>query len=620
MTNPIAVQYTIKPLKPEAHLYKVGCVIDMPDPSGQLVYMPAWIPGSYMIRDFAKNIVRIRAYDNKGPVRLEKLDKQTWRCAPCSGPLTLEYEVYAWDLSVRTAHLDITHGYYNGSSVFLAAKGREQQPCSIDIQPPDGERYRDWRVATTLPRISAERYGFGLYQANDYDELIDHPVEMADFTLATFEAGGIPHDIALTGKHRADTARLCNDLQKICQTHIDMFGELPVTERYLFLIMVVGSGYGGLEHRASCSLLCSRNDLPLANQADATDEYIAFLGLCSHEYFHTWNIKQIKPAVFMPYDLQQESYTRQLWAFEGITSYYDDLGLVRSGLITPERYLELLAQTATRVWRGTGRLKQSAAESSFDAWTKFYKQDENAPNAIVSYYTKGAMLALALDMLIRRHTGHQQSLDDLMRHLWQHYGKPGVGVPEGQIEKIASEIAGTDLSGFFSKHLYGTEDIPMAGLLAEMGVSFTLRPAENMDDKGGKPARTRQPVANMGTRFVNNSSGAQIGFVFDDSPAQAAGLSAGDIIIAIDHLKIDKAGVDKLIASYPAGSVITVHAFRRDELMEFTVTLQIIEDNTCVVTLDDKADAEQIKQRQAWLGNAGQQNNDEPQAKIKIVS
>lgn len=619
MSPSFPVSYTIQPSKPEAHLFRVSCCIEEPSPSGQVVYMPAWIPGSYMIRDFAKNIVQISARDDKGGVQLQKLDKQTWQCAPCSGPLILDYEVYAWDLSVRTAHLDTTHAYYNGSSVFLAVKGMEQLASRIDIKHPDGEQYSPWRVATTLPRVDAELYGFGQYQAGNYEELIDHPVEMADFSVATFEAGGIPHDIVITGRHRADMDRLCRDLQKICQTHIDMFGELPPMERYMFLTMVVGNGYGGLEHRSSTSLLCSRNNLPLANQPEATDEYIEFLGLCSHEYFHTWNIKQIKPAVFMPYDLQQESYTRQLWAFEGFTSYYDDLGLVRSGLISVERYLELLGQTATRVWRGAGRFKQSAAESSFDAWTKFYKQDENAPNAIVSYYTRGALLALALDILIQRHTHDEKSLDDLMRHLWLNHGKPQVGVAEGQIETIAADIAAADLTDFFARYLHGTEDIPLAGLLADMGVSFGLRPAENMDDKGGQPAKSTQAVATIGARFVNNGVGAQISHVYDNSPAQVAGLSAGDVIIAIDQLKVDKAGIDKLIASYPLGSTISVHAFRRDELMEFPLSLTPGEENTCVLSLDEKASAEQIQRRGAWLRHSSQAAPDTQQDKVQLV-
>ncbi|MDH5444256.1 MAG: PDZ domain-containing protein [Gammaproteobacteria bacterium] len=601
MTHQFEVQYTIKPSRPEAHIYQVSCYIKNPDPEGQIVYMPAWIPGSYMIRDFAKNIVQIKAMSDGKPIKFEKRDKQTWQCAPCSEALTLEYEVYAWDLSVRTAHLDTSHAYYNGSSVFLAVKGKEWESCGVEIQSPDGNQYKDWRVATCLSRAEAELYGFGTYTAGNYEELIDHPVEMANFTLASFEAGGILHDIVITGKHRADMDRLCQDLQAICQSHIDLFGELPDMQRYLFLVMVVGSGYGGLEHRSSTSLLCSRNNLPLANQTELTDDYVAFLGLCSHEYFHTWNIKQIKPEAFLPYNLQQESYTKQLWAFEGFTSYFDDLALVRTGLIKPQRYLELLGQTATRVWHGSGRLKQSAAESSFDAWTKFYKQDENAPNAIVSYYTRGALLALSVDCLIRQHTNDNKSLDDVMRHLWQEYGKPQKGVPEARIEEIISTFAGVELSEFFNKHLHGTEDIPLPELLNHVGVNFLLRPAENMDDKGGKPASSNQPVSGMGARFVKHELGALLTHVFDNGPAQRAGLSAGDVIIAIDQLKTDKANIDKTLASYTPGSTIFVHAFRRDELMELSVTLAVSEENTCVITLDDKATNEQYQARNTWL-------------------
>jgi len=610
MTDNYAVHYTIKSDKPEAHLYTVTCQISEPDPQGQRVTMPAWIPGSYMMRDFAKNIVQIKAHDHKGKVQLNKLDKQTWQCASCSGTLTLEYEVYAWDLSVRSAHLDTTHAYFNGSSVFLAVEGKTTQACSVEILPPEGKQYREWRVATTLPRANTGLYQFGHFYANDYEELIDHPVEMGHFTLATFEAGGIPHDIVITGQHRADMERLSRDLKQICQTHINMFGELPVMERYMFLTMVVGSGYGGLEHRSSTSLLCSRNDLPLMNEEEITENYCNFLGLCSHEYFHTWNIKQIKPAAFFPYDLQQESYTSQLWAFEGITSYYDDLGLLRSGLITENRYLELLGQTATRVWRGSGRAKQSVAESSFDAWTKFYKQDENAPNAIVSYYTKGSLIALSLDLRLRQLTGQQKSLDDLMRHLWQHYGKKQIGVPEGKIEEIAADIAGTDLDDFFQRYVYGTEDTPLSELLQDYGLRFSLRRAENMDDKGGKPATSDRPLSHIGARFVNDTQGAMISHIFDDGPAQAAGLSAGDSIIAIDQLKVDKQTIEKLINSYPPDSTITVHAFRRDELMRFEVMLQAGGLNTCVFELSESTSAAQDQQRRAWLQSQAASSQD----------
>jgi len=598
------VHYSIIPVNPEAHLFRVNCIIQQPDPAGQQLSMPNWIPGSYMIRDFARNIVWLTARSSNRELRIEKQDKSNWQVEACEGSLHIEYEVYAWDLSVRGAHLDTTHGYFNASSVFLAVNGQTDSPCSVEIKPPQGSNYQSWRVATTLPRLEANLYEFGLYQASDYDELLDHPVEMGNFDLASFDVAGTPHDVAITGKHRADLARLCRDLQKICNTHVELFGELPAMERYLFLVTAVGEGYGGLEHRSSTSLLCSRNDLPLPGQEKITNNYRNFLGLCSHEYFHLWNIKRIKPAVFLPYDLRQETHTRQLWAFEGITSYYDELALVRSGVISAESFLQLLGQTATRVWRGQGRFKQSVADSSFDAWTKFYKQDESAPNNIVSYYTKGSMIALALDLTIRQITNNQHSLDDLMRLLWQRYGKPAQGVTEGEIESLAAEIAGNDLSEFFANYLYGTVDIPLKELFAPLGIDFCLRPARNADDKGGDSENnddTTTPIVYLGARVMNDGIGARLSHVFDNGPAQKAGLSAGDIIIAIDQIKVNKGNLETMLADYPVDSEVTVHAFRRDELFATTMKLEPAPADTVYFRLQTEVPASQLAARNNWL-------------------
>jgi len=598
------VHYSIIPVNPAAHLFRVNCIIQQPDPAGQRLSMPNWIPGSYMIRDFARNIVWLTARSEERELCIEKVDKSNWQVEACEGSLHIEYEVYAWDLSVRGAHLDNTHGYFNATSVFLAVNGQTDSPCSVEIKPPQGSNYQGWRVATTLPRLGATLYEFGLYQASDYDELLDHPVEMGNFDLASFDVAGTPHDIAITGKHRADLPRLCRDLQKICNTHVELFGELPAMERYLFLVTAVGEGYGGLEHRSSTSLLCSRNDLPLPGQEKITNNYRNFLGLCSHEYFHLWNIKRIKPAVFLPYDLSEETHTRQLWAFEGITSYYDELALVRSGVISAESFLQLLGQTATRVWRGQGRFKQSVADSSFDAWTKFYKQDESAPNNIVSYYTKGSMIALALDLTIRQQTGNQHSLDDLMRLLWQRYGKPAQGVPEGEIETLAAEIAGIDLSEFFANYLYGTVDIPLKELFVPLGIDFCLRPARNADDKGGDSENNGDitaPTVYLGARVMNDSNGARLSQVFDNGPAQKAGLSAGDIIIAIDQIKVNKSNLETMLADYPIDSEVTVHAFRRDELFETTMKLEPAPADTVYFKLQTSVTASQLAARNNWL-------------------
>ncbi len=605
MGKSLPVHYTIRPAKPEAHLFEVTLTIASPSAEGQRVSLPAWIPGSYMIRDFAKNIVTVEARCGDKAVALAKLDKQTWQAAPCAGALVLHYTVYAWDLSVRSAHLDTTHGYYNGTSVFLRVEGQDEQPCSVELLPPQGEAYRDWRVATTLPALEAAAYEFGLYQAADYDELIDHPVEMGDFTLLEFEACGIPHAMVLTGKHYADAERLKRDLARICEYHIGLYGEAPF-EHYLFQTMVVGNGYGGLEHRSSTSLLCSRDDLPRPGDKNVSDNYRGFLGLCSHEYFHSWNVKRIKPAAFLPYDLTQEVHTPLLWAFEGFTAYYDDISLVRCGLIPEEGYLELLGQTITRVIRGSGRLKQSVSDSSFDAWTKFYKQDENGPNAIVSYYTKGSLIALALDLMLRSQSDGTRSLDDVMRILWQRHGKPHVGVSPEQLETLIGEVAGSDLGDFFDKALRGTEDLPLAELLKLVGVEYRLRTATSNSDKGGKAGKENgeTPLA-LGVRYGSDPLGAKLLNVFDGGAAQDAGLAAGDVVVAVDGLRATQENIEKLLANHRMQKSVVLHAFRRDELMEFNVPIRRAPLDTCYLVLQEAIEEKQRWLRSGWLGVEG---------------
>ena len=597
----MSIHYTVSLHNPNAHLFKITLEILSPSADGQLLSLPAWIPGSYMIRDFARNITQIRAWSGNNEIQLAKIDKSSWKVPPLTTPLIIEYEVYAWDLSVRSAHMDMTHAFYNGTSLFLMPHGFENQPMTVDIIKPSLAEMKDWYLTTSLRNKTTDESGFGLYQADDYDDLIDHPVEIGTHTQFHFEIENTKHSMALTGKHRADFDRLKKDLTKICQVHCTMFGELPSLDEYIFLVMVTGDGYGGLEHRSSTSLLCSRNDLPLSSEPDEPGEsYRNFLGLCSHEYFHTWNVKRIKPSAFLPYDLSSETYTQQLWAFEGITSYYDELALVRSGVISVTSYLELIGQTITRVIRGKGHKVQTVAESSFDAWTKFYKQDENAPNAIISYYTKGALIALCLDLTLRLNSDNTFSLDDVMRYLWVNYGKKNIGVAEGEIEKIVSKLSGTDLTSFFASYLYGLNELPLSSLLKQFGIVLNMRETSSLDDKGGKPVENSKSVA-IGARFVADAAGAKISHCFNGQSAEVAGLAAGDVVISINKLQVNKSVIDKVIESYPVGEVLKIHAFRRDELMEFNVTLQQAESTTCYLEIDDKAEDSVIKRRDKWL-------------------
>lgn len=573
----MTIYYSIVPKDLAGHVFKVTLQVDQPDPLGQQFKLPAWIPGSYMVREFARHIVQIKASSNGKKVALTKLDKHGWRAAPMSGPLSLEYEVYAWDLSVRSAHLDQTHGFFNGTSVFLRVLGQELARHVVDIQKPSDPVCEKWRVATTLPLHKAKLYGFGTYVAQNYDELIDHPVEMGTFAKVGFSVNGVPHDFILTGVvPNVDLERIANDLEKICAYQSALFEpktrRAPV-DRYLFMTMAVGDGYGGLEHRASTALLCSRSELPVKGSGAASEAYITFLGLCSHEYFHTWNVKRIKPDAFADYDLQQENYTSLLWFFEGVTSYYDDLVLLKSGLISEPTYFNLVSKALNGVLRGSGRNRQSLAESSFDAWSKYYRQDENSPNAIVSYYTKGSLLAMTLDLTIRRASAGKKSLDDLMRLLWQKFGRDFYelakdgrqqGVTESQLQELIEQLSGIKMKTFFDQYVRGTKELPLAELLPEFGVQLAdLR-------------KSNQP--SLGVKLKGENNDCKLMQVYSGSAAHQAGLSAGDVLVAIEGLRVTGAdaqtNVGKLLASYRVGDQIVVHAFRRDELMSFNVRLQ----------------------------------------------
>ncbi len=576
------IHYQIQPVDPLAHLFAVEIQTDQALPLQQF-HLPAWLPGSYMIRDFARHLIQLEADDGQGnAIALTQLDKQSWQAQTQGGSLRLRYQVYAWDLSVRGAHLDQTHGFFNGSSTFLALHQQEEQAVTLAILAPEGECYRNWRVATAMPLDGAQRYQFGRYKADDYAELIDHPVEMGTFTLAHFEAGGVTHDLVLTGQHWADTDRICADLQKICQAQIEFFGGAPF-DHYLFMTQVIGDGFGGLEHRASTALVCGRHDLPSVHQPELSDGYRTYLTLCSHEYFHSWNVKRIKPASFMPYQLHEESYTKQLWAYEGITSYFDDLFVYRAGCIDAETYLDQLAQGLTKVTRGSGRFKQTLRESSFNAWTKFYKQDENATNAIVSYYTKGAMFALYLDLSIRLESQGKHSLDCVMQRLWQQYGQQNIGTDDNSHQQIVAELLGRDVSDLF-QWLDNTDDLPLKDLLAKFGCSFTIRPTLNQEDKGGRQAG--ETNIDWGATTRAGADGVHILAVKNGSSAHLAGLAAGDKLIAINNLQITNQ-VEARLAKYGVHSQLTLHWFRRDELMEGSLRILPAQADTVAISITD---------------------------------
>lgn len=585
--------YSVTPHDPAGHRLKITLQLGNPDPEGQEFFMPAWIPGSYLIRDFARQVETITAKCNGKPVAITKTGNHTWQCEPCQGTLTLEYTVYAWDLSVRSAHVDETHAFFNGTSVFLGASGHTQNTCQVLLCPPP--HTSDWKVYTSLPLANghpqvAQRHGFGMYQAPDYDALIDHPVEMGTPQTIEFTAHGALHEMVFTGiAPNLDIERIATDTQKICEAQIALFEpetlEVPFldsSDRYVFMTMITGDGYGGLEHRASTALMFSRHDLPVVGQTEAGKGYQDFLGLVSHEYFHTWNVKRIKPQAFAPYRLTQENHTRLLWVFEGFTSYYDDLMLYRSGVMTKADYLKRIGKVIAHVQQGPGRLKQSVAESSFDTWTRFYKQDENSPNALVNYYTKGSLVALGLDILIRQNSNNQRSLDDVMRLMWQRYGrkfyKPGgndaLGVTEDSMPALILEATGVDTTEFIRDYAHGANDIPLDALLSQAGIRLE------------RQASSKTP--GLGIRLQRSTSAPTIATAYEGDAAHQAGLSAGDEILAIGGLRTrDSTALEQILNRWRPGDMVEVHVFRRDELRTFSVTLADPAEDTYVLSETD---------------------------------
>lgn len=509
--------YTVEAADLQAHTFAVSLRIASPA-ALQTVSLPVWIPGSYMVREFAKHMVGMRAHQGGQALALVQQDKCSWRVAAQPGvPLVICCEVHAHDASVRTAWLDGERGFFNGTSLCLRVHGQEHLPHQMQLLKPASRP--DWQAATGLQPVATTGDGFGLYAASSYDELVDCPVEMGAFWQGQFEARGVAHRFVVAGAWPSfDGARLLADAQAICQTQLDFWHGQPAPNGqsgpgphgpYVFLLNAVGDGYGGLEHRNSTALICKRADLPRTGEQGQSEGYTTLLGLISHEYFHTWNVKRLRPDALAQIDYTQENLTTLLWFFEGFTSYYDDLLLLRAGRIELATYVQLLGQTLAQVQHTPGRAVHSVAQASFEAWTKYYRPDANTPNATVSYYTKGALVALCLDLSLRL-CGH--TLDDLMRHLWQRC--QGGPMREQDVLDALHAQTGRSWQPELDAWVHGTGELPVLPLLAAHGVRVTHSP----------PSMAQL----LGLR-VNEAGGTiRITHVLGGGPAQAAGMAAGD--------------------------------------------------------------------------------------------
>ena len=538
------------------------------DPT-QVLSLPTWIPGSYLIREFSKHIESVRAYDEEGRLlEIQKFEKNKWRLFNTDHELiTVEYDVYAYDLSVRGAYVDQTRLYVNPACACLGLEGQEDKAVEVELFLPD--ELKHFQLATGMASKSLVKGRFTL-KAKNYAELIDAPFELAEQTRFGFEANGIPHEFVVSGKHAMNAARMQQDIEKICATEISMFGSAPFSN-YTFMTMATANSYGGLEHPNSTSLISPREDLPKANEPEEpSEDYQRFLGLCSHEYFHSWLVKFIRPENFVNYDLNKEGYTSLLWIFEGFTSYYDDLILLRSGVISQASYIKLLKTQIDRYLQNPGRFVQSVSESSFDAWVKFYRQDENSNNAGTSYYNKGCLVALCLDLGLRL---RGSSLDALMRKLYENAQK-GIQVHERTIVELCNELTGDNWIEQINHLINTTDELPLDQLFPEFGLSYSLKNDKSLP---------------LGLKLVDKPEGVLVQSARRDGAAAQSGLSAHDVIIAIDGLKATAKLVEKYAKQEGSYSIL---AFRRDELMSFDVKASGSELTEVELKVEDQAKAE----------------------------
>jgi predicted metalloprotease with PDZ domain len=568
--------------RPHTHLFEVEAhfpALDFLD-----AVLPVWTPGSYLLREYARHVQDVTAQDETGQaLRVERTDKRTWRVESRGQPIVLRYRVYANELTVRTSHLDGTHGYFNGATLFLHAESLRALPHRVRVEAPAG-----WKVFCALDRDGDELV------AQDHDALVDSPVEVGPHEPLTFEAAGVPHQVVLWGEPKPDTQRLTAELKAVCEAEAAFFGGLPL-QRYLFLVYLSDKGRGGLEHMASTTLLFGRQGF--ATQKGWED----FLTLAAHEYFHLWNVKRIKPRALVPFRYGEEAYTRLLWAFEGTTSYYDNLLVRRAGLMSPQRYLTRVGEALSALSATPGRRVQTLEEASLTAWVKYYRPDENSINSGVSYYLKGELVALCLDLTLRQLSSDARSLDDVMRLLFQRYGD-GSGVPEDGVEAAAAEVAGQGLRPFFDRALRSTEELDLS-VLSHVGLFAQSRVRESASDRGGTPPRTKSSeTRERGWLGVLPRQGSTIAAVLQGSPAMEAGLYAEDEVVALDGEKVDAAGLVSRCDDRAPGTRITIHVFRRDRLVEVGVTLGTRPQDALWLARVDKPSDAQKASYQRWMG------------------
>ena len=540
------IAYTVSMSKPATHLLEVEMRLNwkqMPDQAE--LKMPVWTPGSYLVREYARHVQDFSAKDATGKaLGWRKINKNTWQVdSKGAGEIVAVYRVYSNELTVRTNELNDEHAFWNNGALLMFPKGQLKVASTVKVIPANG-----WKVATGLPKVAGQENTF---RAENFDVLYDTPFEVSNFTEITFNVQGKPHRYVITGEGNYDLKALARDTTKIVEECYKMFGELPYDD-YTFIVNLRGGG--GLEHMNSTALQWQRFGFKPAAR------YKGFLGLVAHEYFHAFNVKRIRPDALGPFDYENENYTKLLWVAEGGTEYYSNLLLRRAGLISDKEFLNQKAGAFTDLASRPGRFETSLEEASMDAWIKYYRQDENSVNNQISYYDKGEIVNMMLDVAIRTASNGAKSLDDVMRHLYSEYYKKGRNYTPEDFQKVSETMAGKSLDEFFSKYVRGESEIDYDGILAGVGLSVS-------SSQAGKNR------AYIGADTAEENGRLTVRSVPAGTPAYDQGINTGDQIVAVDGYRATTQFLQTYLNEKKPGEAVRLTVFRFDKLREMNFTL-----------------------------------------------
>ena len=580
------IAFTVSMPKPHTHMLDVEMSVKR-GPSAQVssdevLVMPVWTPGSYLIREYERNVQDFAAIDASGqPLQWEKVNKNSWRVITNgSREWHATYSVYANEPSVRTSEVNSDHAFWNNAALLMYLQGFLNAPSTLHILAP-----QPWKVATGLPAAAGPKNTF---RAENFDILYDSPVEVSNFKTLAFEVKGVPHRIVIDGEGNYDPEKMRRDVQKIVEAEVELMGgEIPYHD-YTFILHLRSTGGGGLEHLNSTALGFSR----FGFKPDPS--YRGFWSLVAHEFFHLWNVKRIRPDALGPFDYGKENYTKLLWVAEGITDYYTRVVVRRAGLISDKDFLADIAMQFQGLQNTPGRLRMSAEEASFDSWIKYYRQDENSINSQIDYYDKGAILGLLLDLEIRKRSNSAKSLDDVMRYLYSEFYKKGRNYAPEDFQKVSELMAGSSLEQFFAKYVRGREELDYNAALAGAGLRLDTTGATGTD----KPVEK----AYLGAQLVQEGERLMVRRVVAGTPAYEQGLNTGDQIVAVNNMRANKDFFDARMAEKHPGDPLSLTIFRSDDLSTLLIKLgRTIETPYRILAVENPSE-EQKQIYQAWLG------------------